>query len=444
MGDGAGASKMVLRQYICRTQHGVIVHQYGTGDDSHIAVMAAREHRTSAGHRLGLCGPTTPHPHRCHGVQGCIPKPYLGCGRRAQRSCGLPVGHADQVLGEQFARMPPFGILLVLLPRLVLPTSIAGRLPHTKCRTRLSATAQEVDVAKSDIAALLAVAAALMIGIGDVIQQRSAQDVTDKPVGTFALFGRLLRDRRWWAGSLVAAAGFALQAAALGLGSVVLVQALSVSSLLFALLINAKVNNRRITRCQWTWAVLLAAAVAMVVTVGNPQAGHARAPLHAWAVVAAVMGPALILCVIGARILSGSIRAALLGLVSGSLWGVFSALTKGVVDQLAFGIWALLRTPELYAWAVLGISATAWEQSAFRAGPLTASLPAVSVSEPVVASILGVTVLDETLNTNHVGWIVLGVSVAVMAAATVALARSQAAAAPERSIEGAGANRAIP
>jgi drug/metabolite transporter (DMT)-like permease len=308
----------------------------------------------------------------------------------------------------------------------------------------LSATAQEVDVAKSDIAALLAVAAALMIGIGDVIQQRSAQDVTDKPVGTFALFGRLLRDRRWWAGSLVAAAGFALQAAALGLGSVVLVQALSVSSLLFALLINAKVNNRRITRCQWTWAVLLAAAVAMVVTVGNPQAGHARAPLHAWAVVAAVMGPALILCVIGARILSGSIRAALLGLVSGSLWGVFSALTKGVVDQLAFGIWALLRTPELYAWAVLGISATAWEQSAFRAGPLTASLPAVSVSEPVVASILGVTVLDETLNTNHVGWIVLGVSVAVMAAATVALARSQAAAAPERSIEGAGANRAIP
>jgi drug/metabolite transporter (DMT)-like permease len=282
-------------------------------------------------------------------------------------------------------------------------------------------------VGRMDIAALLAVGAAFMIGIGDVLQQRSAQQVTDKPVGTFALFRRLLRDRRWWAGSLVAGAGFGLQAAALGLGSVVLVQALLVTSLLFALVINAKVNHRRITRWQGIWAVLLAAAVAVVVTVGNPQAGNPRGSLKTWAVVAAVMGTTLILCVIGARVFSGSVRALLLGLVSGSLWGLFSVLTKGVVDELGRGIPALLRMPELYVWAVLAIAATAWEQSAFRAGPLSASLPAVTISEPIVGSVLGVTVLGETLNTNNVGLVALGISVAVMAAATVALARSQAA-----------------
>ncbi len=280
------------------------------------------------------------------------------------------------------------------------------------------------------IAALLAEAAALMIGIGDVLEQRSAQQVTDKPVGTFALFARLLRDRRWWAGSLVAAAGFGLQAAALGFGSVVLVQALSVTSLLFALLISATVNHRRITRWQGVWAVLLAAAVGVVVTVGNPQAGHPRGSPQTWTVVGLVIGPALILCVIGSRMFSGSVSALLLGLMSGSLWGVFSVLTKGVVDQLGHGIPALLRTPELYVWAVLGIAATAWEQSAFRAGPLTASLPAVTVAEPIVGSVLGVTVLGETLRTNNVGLAAIGVSVAVMAAATVALAHSQAAAAP--------------
>jgi drug/metabolite transporter (DMT)-like permease len=285
-------------------------------------------------------------------------------------------------------------------------------------------------VANTDIAALLAVAAALMIGIGDVLEQRSAQHVTDKPVGTLALFRRLLRDRRWWAGSLVAAAGFGLQAAALGLGSVVLVQALSVTSLLFALLISAKVNHRRITRWQGIWAVLLAAAVTVVVTVGNPQAGEPRGSLHTWTIVAAVMGPGLILCVIGARKFSGWVSALLLGLMSGSLWGLFSVLTKGVVDQLGHGILPLLRTPELYVWAVLGIAATAWEQSAFRAGPLTASLPAVTVAEPIVGSVLGVTVLGETLSTNAVNMVALGFSVAVMVAAAVALAHSQAAAAP--------------
>ena len=145
-------------------------------------------------------------------------------------------------------------------------------------------------MAKTAVAALLAIAAALMVAVGDVLEQRSAQQVTDQPVGTLALFGRLLRDRRWWAGSLVAGAGFGLQAAALDLGSVVLVQALLVTSLLFALLINAGTSHRRITRVQGIWAVLLTAAVAVVVTVGDPQEGTPRGSLRAWAIVAAVDG----------------------------------------------------------------------------------------------------------------------------------------------------------
>lgn len=280
------------------------------------------------------------------------------------------------------------------------------------------------------IAAALAVAAALMVGVGDVVQQRSAQQVTDQPVGTVALFRRLLRDRRWWAGSLVAAAGFGFQAAALRVGSVVLVQALLVTSLLFALVISARANHRRVTRRQGFWAVLLAAAVAVILTVGDPQAGMPRGSVQTWTIVALVMGPVLILCVIGARMFPGRVAALLLGLLSGSLWGLFSVVTKGVVDQLDRGIPALLRTPELYVWIVLAIAATAWEQSAFRAGPLTASLPAVTVAEPVVGSTLGVTVLGETLHTNGVGLVALGVSVAVMVAATIALAHSQASSAP--------------
>ena len=60
-------------------------------------------------------------------------------------------------------------------------------------------------MAKADIAALLALGAAFFIAIGDVIHQRSAHEVTDEPVSHFGLFTRLLRDRQWWLGSLVAA-----------------------------------------------------------------------------------------------------------------------------------------------------------------------------------------------------------------------------------------------
>src|ERR1700761_3366715 len=141
-------------------------------------------------------------------------------------------------------------------------------------------------MAKADIAALLAVGAAFFIAVGDVIHQRSAHEVTDEPVSHVDLFLRLLRDRQWWMGSIVAAVGFALQAAALGLGSVVLVQALFVTSLLFALPISAKLGHRKVTRSEWTWAALLPASVAIIVTVGDPQSGHSRAPLGTWMVVA--------------------------------------------------------------------------------------------------------------------------------------------------------------
>jgi drug/metabolite transporter (DMT)-like permease len=289
-------------------------------------------------------------------------------------------------------------------------------------------------MAKADIAVLLALGAAFFIAIGDVIHQRSAHEVSDEPVSHFELFMRLLRDGQWWLGSLVAAVGFALQAAALGFGSVLLVQAVLVTSLLFALPINARLSHRRVTRWQWTWAALLAVAVAVIVTVGNPTAGHSRASLETWTAVIVVLGPALVLCVVGARIWSGPVSAVLLALVSGALWGLFTVLTKGVVDRLDDGLWALLRTPELYVWVLVAIAATAWQQASFRAGALTASLPTMTVAEPVVGSVLGIVVLGEALRPGDAGWLTLSVAVAVMVVATAALARGEATGATEQAV----------
>ncbi|TQK31698.1 DMT family transporter [Arthrobacter sp. SLBN-53] len=286
---------------------------------------------------------------------------------------------------------------------------------------------------KADIAALLALGAALFIAIGDVIHQRSAHEVTDEDVSHLTLFLRLLRDRVWWVGSLVSAVGFGLQAAALGFGSVLLVQALLVTSLLFALPLNARAYRRRVTRFEWTWAVLLAISVAVIVTVGNPTEGQARAGTEAWLAVVAVLGPLLVLCVAGARIWSGKpIGAILLAVVSGALWGIFAILTKAVVDRLGDGLWELLRTPELYAWALVAVAGTAYQQAAFRAGAITASLPTMTVTEPVVASALGVVVLGEALRPGEAGWITLVAAVVVMVLATAALARGEAGWADEQ------------
>jgi drug/metabolite transporter (DMT)-like permease len=284
-----------------------------------------------------------------------------------------------------------------------------------------------ITIAKVDIVALLALIAALISGVGDVVRQRSAQDITDEEVGHIELLRMSLRDARWWLGGTAAVASAALQAVALGLGSVVLVQALQVTALLFALPVYAWLTKHRLTGQQWGWAVLLAIAVAVFVSAAEPAAGYQRAPLPTWTVVAAVVGPAMVFCVLGARIWSGGIAAVLLALVSASSWALFAVLTKAIVDVCDGGMWVLLRTPELYGWALVAVLGTIFQQSSFRASSLTASLPTMTVGEPLVASLLGVTVLGETLSADGPQLVVLVAAVAVVVVATTALARGEAA-----------------
>jgi drug/metabolite transporter (DMT)-like permease len=283
-------------------------------------------------------------------------------------------------------------------------------------------------MSKIDIAALIALFAAMASAIGDVIRQRSAQEITDKQVGHLELFRMSLRDRRWWLGGLAAIVNYSLQAAALAWGPVVLVTALQVTALLFALPIYARLANHRVTRWVWAWAVILAGALAVVIIVGDPAAGQERASVRTWLIVALVMAPLLVACVVAARIWTGRpIAAALLAVVAGSSLALFAVLTKGVVEVGEHGLMDVLRAPEFVPWLLLALIGMIFQQSAFRAGALTASMPTMTVAKPVVAGLLGITVLGETVNTDGPQAFVLLAAVSVVIIATVALARGEAA-----------------
>ena len=283
-------------------------------------------------------------------------------------------------------------------------------------------------MSKADYAALIALCAALASAIGDVIRQRSAQEITDKEVGHLELFRLSVRDPRWWLGGMGAIANYSLQAGALALGSVMLVTALQVTSLLFALPIYARLARHRVTRWEWFWAVALAGALAVLVTVGDPGPGSSRGSPGTWVAVAVVMGPILVTCVLGARIWADSpIAPVLLAVVAGSSLALFALMTKGAIGAVSGGFGAFLRAPESYCLIPAALVGMIFQQSAFRAGALTASLPTVTVAKPLVASMLGVVVLGETLNTSGPRVLTLLTAGVLVAVATVALARGEAA-----------------
>jgi hypothetical protein len=276
------------------------------------------------------------------------------------------------------------------------------------------------------LAAALALLAAVLFAVASAVQQESAADVPQAQSRGGRLLLALARSPRWWAGTLCDTAGFAAQAAALGLGSLLLVQPLLVTTLLVALPLGARWGGRRLRRSDRVWSALLVLALAAFAVVGEPTAGVDRAGWRPWLPALVLLGLLLGGCLAGAAVRRGTARAVLLAVAAGVAYGVGAALTKGVVSLLDDGLLALLTSWETWLLAVAMGGGTLLQQSAYQAGALEASLPAVTVGEPVVAVALGIAVLGERLRADGAEWALIGVLVVVMAAATVALARAAA------------------
>ncbi|MCJ0907157.1 DMT family transporter [Rhodococcus sp. ARC_M6] len=272
------------------------------------------------------------------------------------------------------------------------------------------------------ISIICALAAALLFACASVAQQRAASAVAEDE----ALVASLIRSPRWWAGLLGDGGGYVMQALALSLGSVLVVQPLIVSSLLFALPLSAKFSGIRITRYAWSCAVMLAIALAVFLVVGDPTEGNSNAAFSDWiAPLALTVGFAVVATIAGLSKLDAGWRALLLGAAAGIFFGVAVAFTKYVTDLLGHGLTGVLSAWQTWALIASGAVGVYLQQRAFQVGPLSASLPALTIAEPIAAIFLGMTVLDERLRVDGPGIALIGCAVAVMIFTTIALSRSQ-------------------
>jgi drug/metabolite transporter (DMT)-like permease len=277
-----------------------------------------------------------------------------------------------------------------------------------------------------------ALLAAFFAAVGIVVRQRAIQQEVAVSADSGAIVTSWIRQPAWWAGTLGAIGGYVFQALALAHGSLLLVQPLLVSSLLFVLPLGARFSNQHVRARDWSWALLLTAALTVFVLVGQPREGHYRPPVPAWTVALATSVPVVIGCVLAARRTAGRPRAMLLASAVAVLLGMVAVLTKVSTHRLAVHGWhGLLTVPAPYLLVALAVTVTVLQQSAFHAGALQASVPIMLVGEPIVAVLLGVVILGEHLVVRGGGGVILVLAVAAMTAATVALGRDSAPAAAQ-------------
>ncbi|BBY81316.1 DMT family transporter [Mycolicibacterium pulveris] len=278
------------------------------------------------------------------------------------------------------------------------------------------------------LAVLLALLAAVFLAIGIVVRQRATMDVAPEHSVSSVMVLTLLRRPLWWAGTAAAVTGFCFQAFALVFGSLLLVQPILVSALLFALPLSARLADRRVTRSEWLWASMLTVSLAVFVVLAKTRPGDYEASAPLTAVVAVVCVAAVTACVVVAVRNPGWRRAVLLAVAVGVLFGVVAVLTKVVMHILTHnGLWAVLSTPIPYLLVLLGVIAVFLQQSAFHAGSLQTSVPTMLVLEPVIAVVLGAVVLGEHMTVDGVKAVAITIAVVAMTASTIALGRDEGA-----------------
>lgn len=273
---------------------------------------------------------------------------------------------------------------------------------------------------------LLALGAAALFGIGSVVQQRVAS--TSPPGKSLrpSLLLWLARQPLWLVGVATAVVGNLLSGAALGLGSVALVQPLLVSRLLVAIPLSAAWMRRRLGLREWGGVVATTAGLAAFIAIGRPEESDEADPsLWRWGITVAAIAVVALLLVRTARQLVPHREAPMLGAGAGMLFALQSALTHTAVGGLFDnGLVALLTSWVTYAVAVAAVAGTLLAQSAYEMAPLQASYPTLAAVEPLAGVALAIGLLGGSL--TFTPWAVAGevAGLAVMTAGIYLLASS--------------------
>jgi drug/metabolite transporter (DMT)-like permease len=272
----------------------------------------------------------------------------------------------------------------------------------------------------------LALLAAFVFGGGVVLQQRVAWDVPVEYAARPGLLIRLVRRPLWLIGMGADGLGFALQALALHRGSLIVVQPLITMSLVFTFILTALLTKETISGAEWASLVVLMTGLSVFLIVASPseQSSVTFVDTQGWLLCTGVVA-ALTIVLVGSGLRStGTARAALFGVAAGMADAFMATLAKAFSGSFSHGWLAVFRTWTPYAVVAGGVTAILLISTAYQAGHPTVSLPIITVVDPLVASLIGITLFGEHVMLGGYRGPVVTLAVLAIAGGLVALARN--------------------
>ncbi len=280
------------------------------------------------------------------------------------------------------------------------------------------------------VGALLCYLCAAVAALGNAtanVMQRKAGLEDQHPDARFGLpvLATLVRNRTWLFGIAGMVLSFLLQAVALGLGPLSVVEPVITLEVPLTLLVAGSVFGARLNRAEWL--AIGTMTVGMIALIGalDPQPGDETHVSHMTYVAAGTGTTATIAVLVFCGTRGNRIwRTACLGAATGVCFGFTATLVKESVAQLdTRGLAGLVSTWQTYAAIGFGLTGVLIMQWALHSGPLLASQPGFTLMDPIVSVLWGVLVYNERTRTG--GWLALAVAgMGALAVGVVMLARS--------------------
>jgi drug/metabolite transporter (DMT)-like permease len=265
------------------------------------------------------------------------------------------------------------------------------------------------------LAIVLAVMGAGLSAVGVQLQAAGVRDESRDDRLKLRGIGRLVQNPRWLLGLTVLSGCAGLQILALALAPVTVVAPIVVLALPVIVVLNARATGSRLDPLASVAVIAstggVGSFVGLAASTVNPVEFDEEAVLRAGQYVAAAV---IVFGVIGA-LRQGITRCVALASGTGAAYGLVSVLVRDVTFSIQHGGIDEV-SPLSAAGLVIAFGAGSWFlQLAYASGPPDVVVGCQTVLSPLVATGLGIGVLDETVDAG--GWRGTGMAVA----ATVAI-----------------------
>ena len=270
----------------------------------------------------------------------------------------------------------------------------------------------------------LSLGAAFLYALTSVLQHGAMRTIPSHRSMRPTLLVDLVRNPRWLLSNVADGGGYLLQFLALRAGSLLVVETLLVAGLLFALPLGAAASHRRPQRLDWLATTAVVVGLSGFIVAGRPVVGAGDTSRVGWVATAAAAGALVAVLVAVAERGPARWRAPLLGAATGVVFGLTAALAKASGHLLDRGLVHVLGSWQPYALVALALFGVVISQSAFQAGPLQASLPLLSITEPLVAAVIGLAAFHEHIAMHGPRVAAEAVAVVILVVGVIGLSRS--------------------